>query len=60
MTPTEFRALRKSIHRRQDAVGDLLGVSDDTIGRIERGEMGDPIPPLYALAVERLAQLHTA
>ena len=42
---------------RYAAAGDALGVSVDTLSRIEGGKMGDPIPPLYALAIQMLAQI---
>ena len=57
MTPAEFRAIRKTISPQQAAAGDALGVSIDTISRVESGKMGDPIPRIYALAIERLAQI---
>lgn len=60
MTPAEFRAIRKTISARQTIVGQMLGVSDDTISRIERGDMGDTVPTVYALAIERLAQIANA
>ena len=60
MTPAEFRAIRKAICQQQAAAGDALGVSVDTISRVESGKMGDPIPPLYALAIQMLAQIKAA
>ena len=57
MTPAEFRAIRKAICQQQAAAGDALGVSVDTISRVESGKMGDPIPRIYALAIQMLAQI---
>ena len=60
MTPAEFRTIRKTISPQQAAAGDALGVSIDTISRIEGGKMGDPIPRIYALAIQMLAQIKAA
>lgn len=60
MTPTEFRALRKSMALMQTDLAACMGVTNDTISAIETGRKGDPIPALYALAMRGLAQLHEA
>lgn len=60
MTPAEFTAIRKTVAKTQALAGELLGVDRETIGRIERGEKGDPVPVMAEYAIRWLAQAHPA
>lgn len=50
MTPSEYALLRK-FHGSQRAMGPRLGIDWRTVQRIEAGEMGDPVPLKYELAL---------
>lgn len=54
MTPSEFRAVRKTLSLTQDAFGAMIGISRDQVSRIENGA---PITPTMALAVRAIALL---
>ena len=51
MTPTEFTAARKALAMSQAALAKAMGVTRETICRIERGET---VPAVYRLAMAGL------
>ena len=54
MTPAEARALRDAMDLTQAELASLLDLSKRTVERAESG----PVSRLYALALERVADLH--
>ena len=55
MTPTEFTAARKALAMSQSALAKAMGVTRETICRIERGET---VPAVYQLAMWWLLHDH--
>ena len=51
----ELKQTRKSIKQTQAGIGELLGVSGNTIARWERGEMTPDSPQMLRLALRALA-----
>lgn len=54
MQPDELKAIRKSIGMSQGEMAAALGMSVDTVSRMERGMPGYPIETRTALAVQHV------
>jgi DNA-binding transcriptional regulator YiaG len=54
MSPSDLQAARQALNLSQVKLGEILGVSGNTVARWERGELAIQHPKMLALALKAL------